>query len=132
MNAPWTAYCSVAAGSALGGLARFGLSNWFTHRFGPGFPIGTLVVNVTGSLVIGVLAAWTAPGGRFAGISHVPWLFMAGLCGGYTTFSAFSLQTLELLQRGHWDHAVLNVLASVALCLGAVWLGYGLGRWSNG
>jgi CrcB protein len=88
-------YGWVALGSAIGGVARFWLSNLLAHRW-PGFPWGTIIVNVTGSLAIGLLAAMTAPGGRWHFDPHWTPFLMAGICGGYTTFSAFSLQTLAL------------------------------------
>jgi CrcB protein len=91
--------------------------------FGEEFPIGTLVVNVTGSLLIGFFAALTGPEGRVAVGPEIRAFFMVGLCGGYTTFSAFSLQTMELMRGGAWLYAGANAVLSVVLCVAAVWLG---------
>lgn len=118
------AYFWIAIGSALGGMARYGCSEWVGQRVGGTFPWGTLFVNVTGSFLIGGLAAMSGPDGR-AYLSPLARQFlMVGLLGGYTTFSAFSLQTLNLLRDGEWAHAGANVLLSVVACLCAVWLGY--------
>jgi CrcB protein len=126
-------YLWVAIGGALGSVGRFWLSGLAASRFGETFPWGTLLVNVTGSFVIGILSALTSPEGRFAPSSRVlaVQLLMVGVCGGYTTFSSFSLQTLELLRTQQWLHAGANILLSVALCLIAVWLGYLLGASFN-
>jgi CrcB protein len=94
---------------------------------GEAFPWGTLAVNVTGSLVIGLFLAATAPGGRLAAGEEMRAFVAVGLCGGFTTFSAFSMQTFALIQQGDWLRAALNVAASVVLCLVAVWLGHAAG-----
>lgn len=120
-------YAWVALGSAIGGVARFWLTNAMAER-SAAFPWGTFIVNVSGSFAIGVLAAMTTPGGRWQVDPRWGPFLMSGLCGGYTTFSAFSLQTLALAQQQqHW-HALVNVLSSVVACLLAVWLGYRIGR----
>ncbi|MFO7479118.1 MAG: fluoride efflux transporter CrcB, partial [Methyloceanibacter sp.] len=110
-------YVWIAAGSALGGVARYWLSGVVARLFGETFPWGTLLVNVSGSLLIGVIAALTAPEGRFFVGSTSRLALMAGLLGGYTTFSSFSLQTLALLQDGDWWRAGANIVLSVLLCL---------------
>jgi len=127
------AYLWVALGGALGSVARYGIGGLVAERFGQTFPWGTLFVNVTGSFVIGVLGALTLPEGRLAPSSRVlaTQLLITGLCGGYTTFSSFSLQTLNLLRDGEWLYAGGNVLLSVVLCLVAVWLGFLLGSALN-
>ena len=91
------------------------------------FPWATLLVNVAGSLVIGWLMARV---GSFesATATRLQSLLVVGFCGGFTTFSTFSWQTLEQMMKGEWVAAVLNVLLSVSLCLAAVWLGFRLGR----
>lgn len=123
----WLAYVWVATGGALGSVGRYWLSGLVAARLGETFPWGTLVVNVSGSFVIGLLAALTAPEGRFLVSPSVRLFFMVGVCGGYTTFSSFSLQTLNLLREGEWLYAAGNVLLSVILCMVGVWLGYLLG-----
>ncbi len=91
---------------------------------GEAFPWGTLLINASGSFVIGLFAILTGPGGRFSVSSLDARQFvMVGLCGGFTTFSSFSLQTLALFRNGEPMRASAYVLASVGLCLGAVWLG---------
>ena len=110
-------------GGALGTGARFCVSGFVAERGGELFPLGTLVVNVTGSFAIGFLAAFTDPGGSFLVSPRLRQFFMIGVCGGYTTFSSFSLQTLDLVRDGDWFKAGLNTLLSFVCCLIAVWLG---------
>jgi len=117
-------YFWVAIGSALGGVGRYWCSGIVARHFGETFPWGTIAVNVLGSFAIGFFATLTAPDGRLF-IGAVPRQFvMAGVLGGYTTFSAFSLQTLNLLAGGEWLKAGGNIGLSVVLCLVAVWLGH--------
>jgi len=124
------AYLAVGIGSALGGMGRFWIAGLIGQRCGDAFPWGTILVNVTGSLAIGVLAALAGTDDRLpAKLSPLAaQFFMAGICGGYTTFSAFSLQTLELIQAGNWPQAGANVALSVGACVVAVWIGYVLGH----
>ena len=123
------AYLWVAIGGALGSMARFGIGGLVSDKFGETFPWGTLVVNVTGSFVIGFLGALTAPEGKMTPQSRTfaTQLLITGVCGGYTTFSSFSLQTLNLIRDREWFYAGGNMLLSVILCMIAVWLGYLLG-----
>lgn len=115
----------VALGGALGGATRFVVGELVQSRVGDAFPWGTLVVNVTGALAIGMAAGIFLSGG--AAPAHPAWtIFAVGVLGSYTTVSSFSLQTLELWQRGASVHAALNVLASFALCLAAVAAGIAL------
>ncbi len=123
-HARMAAYLWIGLGSALGGMARHWCSNVAARLLGETFPWGTLIVNVLGSLVIGFFATVTDPDGRVFVGSTARQFVMIGLIGGYTTFSSFSLQTLALVQDGEWLHAGANVVASVALCLAAVWLGH--------
>ena len=125
------AYLWVAIGGALGSVARFGLDGLISARLGTTFPWGTLAINVTGSFLIGVFAAYSDPDGRVMISPGVRQFLMIGICGGYTTFSAFSLQTLRLAQVREWLYAGGYILLSVALCLVAVWLGYVLGAAFN-
>ena len=117
-------YLVVLIGSALGGLARFILSGLIGSQFGETFPWGTIVVNITGSFAIGFCAALVMPGGRVVLSPAMRLFLMTGVCGGYTTFSAFSLQTFTLMSDGHWGKATGNVVGSVALCVLATWLGF--------
>jgi CrcB protein len=113
----------VMIGSALGGVARYGLSGFVAERVGETFPLGTLIINITGSFVIGFFATLTGPDGRVFVNSDTRQFVMTGLCGGFTTFSSFSLQTLNLARDSEWLLAGANVVLSVVLCLVAVWLG---------
>lgn len=125
-------YLLIALGGAIGSVARHWLSGVIAERYAHAFPWNTLAVNVSGSLIIGVLAALTEPGGRALASPAVRQFFMIGLCGGYTTFSSFSLQTFNLLQDRQWLYAGGNILLSVLLCVAAVVLGYWLGAaWSG-
>lgn len=117
-------YLLVAIGGALGSVARFGLSGLVANSVGATFPWGTLVVNATGSFAIGFIATLTGPEGRVFASGHTRQFLMTGVLGGYTTFSSFSLQTLNLAQDGQWGRAAANVLLSVLSCLIAVWLGH--------
>jgi fluoride exporter len=117
-------YLLIALGGALGSVARFFLSGVVASHFGTTFPWGTLIINVTGSFVIGFYATLTAPDGRVFASGHSRQFFMTGLCGGYTTFSSFSLQTLNLARDGEWLQAGGNTVGSVIACLVAVWLGH--------
>jgi fluoride exporter len=121
-------WLAVAAGGALGSLARFWLAAAMTALTGPRFPWGTLLINVLGSFVIGLIAALTLTPERVGMHPDLRIFLMVGVCGGFTTFSAFSLQTLELLQTGDGWPAAGYVLASVVLCLGAVWCGWLIGK----
>jgi CrcB protein len=117
-------YIWITVGSALGGLARYWCSGVVANAFGGTFPWGTLVVNVVGSFVIGFFGTLTGPDGRLIIASEYRQFVMVGFCGGYTTFSSFSLQTLTLVQDGEWGQAGMNIGLSVALCLVSVWLGH--------
>ena len=119
---PWLL---IAVGGALGSVSRYACSVFVTQRLGQSFPWGTLVVNVVGSFAIGVLAAVIAAPQR-AGSQIIRDFMMVGFLGGFTTFSAFSLQTLQLMRDGKVAVALINVVASVLVCLIAVWLGFSL------
>jgi CrcB protein len=124
-------YILVAVGSAMGGVLRFWLSGVIANRLGQSFPWGTLVVNVTGCFLIGLFATLTSTEGRwFVGPAGRNF-FMSGVCGGYTTFSSFGLQTLNLAQDEEWLYAAGNAVLSLVLCLAAVWLGYVLAKVLN-
>jgi CrcB protein len=123
-----TTWLAVAAGGAMGSLARFWIAAGMTILTGPRFPWGTLLINVLGSFIIGLVAGLTAMPSRVGMHPDVRVFLMVGICGGFTTFSAFSLQSLELLQAGEMVPAVGYMLGSVVLCLVGVWAGWLLGR----
>lgn len=120
---PVQTYFAVAVGGALGTAARYWLSGVIANAFGQTFPWDTLVINIAGSFVIGFFGALTGPDGRLLVGTTTRQFVMIGLCGGFTTFSAFSFQTLNLMNEGEWAAAGGNVLGSVILCLVFVWLG---------
>ena len=124
-------YMWVAIGGALGTTARYWLSGVVARSVGETFPWGTLVINVTGSFVIGFFGALTGPDGRLFVGSTARQFVMIGMCGGYTTFSSFSLQTLNLMNEGEWFRATANIGLSVLLCMIAVWVGVVLANLIN-
>ncbi|MEI8233256.1 MAG: fluoride efflux transporter CrcB [Verrucomicrobiota bacterium] len=117
-------YLLIATGGALGSVARYWVSGAVAQRFGEFFPFGTLIVNITGSFVIGFFATLTAPEGRVYVTPGCRQFVMLGICGGYTTFSSFSLQTLNLARDGEWFSAGANAVLSLGACLVAVALGH--------
>ena len=123
----WRTYLWVGFGGGLGSMARLWITGAFGRWLGEAFPWGTLFINVTGSFAIGFVFTLTAADGRFPWPVNSRSFFLAGICGGYTTFSAFSLQTLRLVHERQWLNAGLNVFGSVFACLVAVWLGHTLG-----
>lgn len=125
---PRRIYLAVAVGSALGAVLRHGAGLGALALAGSGFPWGTLVVNVAGSFVIGGFAALVQSGGPWASWRSFRPLVMAGFCGGLTTFSVFSVETLTLLQDGRGAVAGANVAASLLLWVPAAWAGYALAR----
>ena len=116
-------YVFVMLGGAIGTGARFWMSGFIAERASEFFPLGTLVVNITGSFVVGFFAGFTDPQGLILVSPRFREFFMIGVCGGYTTFSSFSIQTLELARDGDWLKALVNTLLSLGCCLTAVWLG---------
>jgi CrcB protein len=117
-------YLFIALGSALGGAGRYWCSGFVANHFGETFPWGTIIVNIVGSFIIGFFATLSGPDGRLLVGTTTRQFVMIGLCGGYTTFSSFSLQTLNLVRDGEWLAAGGNIALSVVLCLFAVWLGH--------
>jgi CrcB protein len=127
-------YFWVGIGGAIGSMLRFWINGMISStRIGEIFPLGTLVINITGSFVIGVIGAFVSPEGRLDPHWRVTMtqLLMVGVCGGYTTFSSFSVQTLNLARDGDWLYAGLNVSLSFVFCLAGVWLGFMLGELLN-
>ena len=122
-------YLWVALGSALGGVLRYGLSRLMTP-VSDSFPWGTVVVNIIGCFVIGYFGTLTLASGKYAVSENVRIFVMVGICGGFTTFSSFSLQTFDLLRSGAWARALANVVVSVTVCLIAVAAGHALAHQS--
>ncbi len=120
-------YLWVTVGSALGGLMRYALTR-LTLAISADFPYGTILINVTGSFVIGYVGALTLQSGRYAVSDNLRLFVMVGICGGFTTFSSFSLQTFDLLRTGAWGRAMANIVVSVALCIAAVAAGHLMGQ----
>ena len=121
----------VALGGALGSVARYALSGIAVRWLGAGFPYGTLFVNMTGSFTIGLLAALVAADGRPSLGADARAFLLVGVLGGFTTFSSFSLETLNLARSGALAPAMLNVAGSVVLCLAAVSFGFATAGWLN-
>ena len=125
-------YLWIAVGSALGGMSRYACSRYIATWFGETFPWGTITVNVVGSLIIGFFATLTGPDGRVMVAPDFRTFVMVGFCGGYTTFSSFSLQTLELIRNRDFAEAWGNILLSVSLCMLGVALGFVAANLLNG
>ncbi len=121
-----TLYLAVALGAAFGGAGRFWMSGAVTRLVGETFPWGTLAVNVLGSGVLAFFATVTGPGGRAFAPGPVRVFVGVGLCGAFTTFSTFSLETLNLVREGETARAVGNIGANLFLCLAGAWLGFTL------
>jgi fluoride exporter len=124
-------WLAVAFGAATGGMLRYGVALWFGGRAPAGFPWGTLFINITGSAFIGFFSTLSGPEGRLLVSPQTKLLVMTGICGGYTTFSTFSLETLRLMQDRQYGAAALNVVGSILLCLLGVWLGHTLAATLN-
>ena len=124
-------YLWVMVGSALGGLLRFAIGKLaIPLDTSIGFPIGTVLINVMGSFVIGYFGTLTLHNGRYPVSENLRIFVMIGICGGFTTFSSFSLQTFDLARSGAWGRAVANIVLSVLLCLTAVAAGHRLAQHS--
>lgn len=116
-------YLWVAIGSAIGGLLRYALTRWMIP-VSNGFPTGTILVNILGCFVIGYFGTLTLQSGRYPASDNLRLFVMVGICGGFTTFSSFSLQTFDLLRTGFWGRALANVVLSVVLCFVGVAVGH--------
>jgi CrcB protein len=121
----------VAVGSAIGGVARYWCSGLIARMVGETFPWGTLIVNVVGSFLIGLIATVSGTDGRFIIPAEARQFMMVGILGGFTTFSSFSLQTLTLARDGQWLLVGVNIVGSVVLCLVMVWAGHMLATLVN-
>lgn len=119
-------YVWIGLGAALGGMLRYWCSGAAARLGADVFPWGTLFINVAGSMFIGFFAQLTGTEGRLLVQPNTRLFVMTGVCGGFTTFSTFSLETLRLLQDREWAYGALNIAASVTLCLLGVWFGHQL------
>lgn len=128
---PLTQSLAVALGGALGSLGRFWIGIWMAPLSGS-LPVGTIGINVVGSFAISFFGTLTLAHGKFAAPDVLRVFFMVGICGGFTTFSSFSLQTLDLLRAGAVGRAALNVGLSVVLCMASVTAGHMLAAQLNG
>lgn len=124
-------WVAVAVGGALGSVGRYLVVLWAVP-ISQELPWGTIAINVIGSFVIGFFGTLTLGSGRFPASDWMRLLVMVGFCGGFTTFSSFSLQTLELLRGGAFGRAMANVALSTLLCLGSVALGHVAAQLLNG
>ena len=120
----------IGLGGALGSIARYWIALW-ALPISRELPLGTIAINIAGSFIIGFVGTLTLTGGRYPLPETARLFVMVGVCGGFTTFSSFSLQTLDLLRSGATSRALLNVAVSVLLCLGSVALGHGLAYLMN-
>jgi CrcB protein len=121
----------VMLGGALGTLARY-LIGLAALPISQSLPWGTITINILGSLIIGLFGTLTLAHGRYPVPENLRLFVMIGFCGGFTTFSSFSLQTLDLLRNGAMGRAAFNVVASVLLCVAAVALGHFVATQVNG
>ncbi len=124
-----TRFLIVCVGGFFGTGARYALNGLVSRQFGETFPWGTLAVNVIGSFAIGVIFVGTGPDSPLLVSASTRQFLMAGVLGGFTTFSSFSVQTLTLLREGEVGSATLNVVLSVVVCLVAAWAGEEAARW---
>ena len=120
-------YVWIGVGSALGGMARYWTHGLMARLIGDSFPWGTFAVNILGCSFIGWFTTISGPDGRWLAPTSIRMFIMTGICGGYTTFSTFSLETLALARDGEWMKAALNVSGSFFFCLLGVWLGHAVG-----
>jgi len=117
----------IFIGAGFGGVFRYWISNGIYFLLGRQFPYGTLVVNVSGCFLMGFLFILTVE--RFDSIaSQLRALLLIGLLGGYTTFSSFSIETINLFENGNWQGAIMNIFLSTFVCLAAAWIGVIGGR----
>ena len=122
----WRAYAWISLGAVLGANLRYLLSKIVTRMSDAAFPYGTLVINVTGSLVLGFFLVWTTE--RVLANPLWRWLVAIGFCGSYTTFSSYAYETIACFEQGHWALFGANILSNNLLCLAAVIAGAGLAR----
>lgn len=122
----WQPYLWISVGAVAGANLRYFLSKLITQTTDAAFPLGTLVINVTGSLILGFFLIWTTE--RVLANPLWRWLIAIGFCGSYTTFSGYAFETMAYFEQGNWGLFATNVIANNLLCLGAVLAGMALAR----
>lgn len=122
----WRAYAWISLGAILGANLRYFLSKIITRFSDAAFPYGTLVINVTGSLILGFFLVWTTE--RVLAQPLWRWLVAIGFCGSYTTFSSYAYETMAYFEQGHWQLFAANIVTNNLLCLGAILAGAALAR----
>lgn len=122
----WQAYAWISVGAILGANLRYILSRIITRLSDAAFPYGTLIINVTGSLLLGFFLAWTTE--RVLVDPRWRWLVAIGFCGSYTTFSSYAFETMAYFEQGNWGLFAANIFANNLLCLGAVLAGAAAAR----
>ncbi len=122
----WRAYAWISLGAVVGANLRYVLSKLVTRMSDAAFPYGTLIINVTGSLLLGFFLVWTTE--RVLANPLWRWLVAVGFCGSYTTFSSYAYETMAYFEQGHWTLFAANVITNNLLCLGAVIAGGAMAR----
>ena len=122
----WRAYLAVMAGGAAGVGARMFLSGWIAQRFGEAFPWGTVIINVSGCIIIGAFSGLTGPDSMWMTSPLVRQVVTIGMLGGFTTYSSFSLQTINLFAAGEVLYGMANIVVTLVLCLLGTWGGLAL------
>ncbi len=120
-------YLWIAVGAIVGASARYFLSSYVAKAFSSTFPYGTLIINLTGSMLLGFFLIWTEE--RVLVDPRWRLLLAVGFCGSYTTFSSYAFESFALMEQGQWLEMAANVVANNALCLGSVVAGAALARW---
>jgi CrcB protein len=123
----WKSYAWVTVGAVLGANLRYFLSKIITRFSDAAFPYGTLIINITGSMLLGFFLIWTTE--RVLVNPLWRWLVAVGFCGSYTTFSSYAFETMASFEQGHWTVFWANIIANNVLCLGAVLAGAVIARW---
>jgi len=122
----WRSYAWISVGAIVGANLRYFLSKLITQVTDASFPVGTLVINITGSLILGFFLVWTTE--RVLADPLWRWLVAIGFCGSYTTFSSYAFETMAYFEQGNWGLFAANMIANNLLCLGAVLAGMALAR----
>lgn len=122
----WKPYAWVSVGAVAGANLRFFLSKAVTRLSNAAFPASTLLINISGSMILGFFLVWTTE--RVLANPLWRWMVAIGFCGSYTTFSSYAFETMSYFEQGHWSMFAVNILANNFLCLGAVLAGAMIAR----